>query len=344
VQLLRSRGYDQAKLDRALAAIEQGTKLQTQLIEDLLDVSRIISGKLRLDVQSVDMATVILAAAETVRPAAEAREQRLNVEVDPLAAHVAGDPARLRQVVWNLLSNAVKFTPQGGSVDVSLVAVPGGVEVVVRDTGRGIEPGFLPYVFDRFRQADSSVTREHGGLGLGLAIVRHIVEMHGGAVSVESGGLGCGATFRVRLSEAVREQVEPGEPADAASVRLDGVRVLLVEDRRDTRELVATMLEQFGATVVAVDGARAALAELDRSVPDVLVSDIGMHGGDGYSLIRAVRLRETARGGAVPAVALTAYAGPEDRIRAFAAGFHMHVPKPVEPLELALVVASLARG
>ncbi len=353
VQMLRGGRLNPAAQVNALEVVERNARAQNRLIEDLLDVSRIITGKLRLDIQPVELTAVITAALDTVRPAAEAKNIDLAIVLDPKAATVSGDPNRLQQVVWNLLSNAVKFTPKGGRVQVELSRVGSQVEIIVTDSGAGIASAVLPHVFERFRQADSSTTRIHGGLGLGLAIVRQLTESHGGSVRVDSPGLGLGATFTVRLpvravrhSEEEEAGVHPGVTSklpDADDLpRLDGVRVLVVDDEADNREMVKAVLEVCGAEVATAASAGEALALLGRVPFDVLVSDIGMPEEDGYSLIRQVRLLGTSAA-QTPAAALTAYARPEDRTRALLAGFQQHLSKPVEPSELTAVVASLAR-
>jgi signal transduction histidine kinase len=347
---------DPEKLRRGLAIIVRNAKLQTQLIDDLLDVSRIISGKMRLDVRAVDLPLVVDAAVEAIRPAAEAKQIRLVRLLDPQAGPVAGDAERLQQVMWNLLSNAVKFTPRGGRVEVRLERVGSQVEIVVADTGMGVGAELLPQVFDRFRQLDSSTTRKHGGLGLGLAIVRHLTELHGGTVEAQSPGEGKGATFIVRLPVSVAHldaspgvRVHPSAESTAAgkddpSLDLSGIRVLVVDDEADTRETLTQILEHCGAEVLAVATVDDALAALPTFRPGVLLSDIGMPEQDGYELIRRVRGLAPGAGGAVPAAALTAFARSEDRRRAFLAGFQVHVAKPVQVHELAAVVANLARG
>jgi CheY-like chemotaxis protein len=319
-----------------------------------LDVSRIVTGKLRLDVVPVSPHTFIDAAVEAVRPAAEAKGVRLQKVIDTGVETIMGDPARLQQVAWNLLTNAVKFTPRGGRVQVRLERVNSQVEIAVADTGAGIDPEFLPHVFERFRQADQKTTRQHGGLGLGLAIVRHLVELHGGSVRADSGGEGAGSTFTVALPVApIHRREEAGArahpaardtlPAHECPERLDGLRVLVVDDEADARELLAEGLGQCGAKVTAASSAREALEALAGEKFDALVSDIGMPGEDGYELIRRVRALPADRGGRTPAVALTAYARTEDRLRAMRAGFEMHVAKPVELTELIVVIANLAR-
>jgi PAS domain S-box-containing protein len=334
-------------LRRGLETIERNARAQGRLIEDVLDVARIISGKLRLQLGVVDLAAVVAAAVDVVTPAAEAKRVRLVAEMGE-PQPVFGDADRLQQVVWNLLSNAVKFTPSGGRVEVHLRARGGQVELCVSDTGQGIQPDVLPYIFDRFRQADSSASRQHGGLGLGLAIARHLVELHGGEVSAHSHGLGRGATFRLRLPLRTTAPLLDGDSVDdvpvaaVSSIRLDGVRVLVCEDDEDTRELIRVMLGGAGAEVRAVAGAAEALESLAAFAPRVLLSDVGMPGEDGYSLVRRVRELPPERGGRIPAVALTAYARPEDAGEASRAGFDVHLAKPVRERELLEVVARLA--
>lgn len=353
-RLLRAGRLDQAGVTRAYETLENNARAQAQLIEDLLDVSRIISGKLRLDVRPLDLATVIEAAIETTRPAADAKGIRVVKVLDPLPSPVTGDGDRLQQVVWNLLSNAIKFTPKGGRVLIRLERVNSHVEIIVSDTGIGIKPEFLPHVFDRFRQADGSITRLSGGLGLGLAIVRHLVELHGGTVSADSQP-GEGATFTVQLPaiairavevSGIQERVHPtagGDVALADATTLNGIRVLVVDDQQDTIELLTAVLSQSGAEVKSATSVAEALLTLQEWQPDVLVSDIGMPGEDGYELVRKMRALEPEQGKHIPAVALTAHARTADRLRALSAGFEMHVPKPVDPAEIVMVVASLAR-
>jgi PAS domain S-box-containing protein len=352
--MLRGGQLEGEGAGKALETIERNARSQAQLIEDLLDVSRIVTGKLRLDVVPVSPHSFIDAAVEAVRPAADAKGVRLQKVIDTGVGVVMGDPARLQQVVWNLLTNAVKFTPRGGRVQVRLERVNSSVEMAVSDTGAGIDPEFLPHVFERFRQADQRTTRRHGGLGLGLSIVRHLVELHGGSVRADSGGEGTGSTFTVMLPVApIHRREEAGErvhpaasdtlPAHECPERLDGLRVLVVDDEEDARELLAAGLGQCGAEVVTASSAHEALEALAGGRFDVLVSDIGMPGEDGYELIRQVRELDADGGGTTPAVAVTAYARTEDRLRAMRAGFEMHVSKPVELTELIVVVASLAR-
>jgi PAS domain S-box-containing protein len=352
-RLLQTNDFDQAVMTRALETIERNARAQNQLIDDLLDTSRIITGKLRLDVRSVDLADVITAAADAVRPAADAKAIRLQTLLDPQAGPVSGDPDRLQQVVWNLLSNAIKFTPKGGRVQVRLERVNSHVEIIVSDNGMGIAPEFLPHVFDRFRQADQATTRTHGGLGLGLSIVRQLVELHGGTVSVESEGEGLGTTFKLNLPLLAVRQEPTGEPPRihptarvavplACPPELEGLRVLVVDDESDTRELLEAVLSSCGARVTPTASVAEALEHIGREQFDVLVTDIGMPGEDGYSLIEKVRMLPAERGGTLPAAALTAYARMEDRVRALRSGFQIHVPKPVDPTELITVVANLA--
>jgi CheY-like chemotaxis protein len=334
-------------VERGLEVIERNTRLQTQLISDLLDVSRIISGKLWIEPEPVELPVVIEAALDAHRAAARAKSIELDASIEPLDVPVQGDAARIQQIVVNLLSNAIKFTPSGGRVQVSLVRRGRRAVLTVRDTGKGIRPEFLPHVFERFRQADGSITRSHGGLGLGLSIVRHLVERHGGTVRAESEGVGKGALFTVELplggvsargdawSSAAVPNVSLHDPGS-----LRGVRVLIVDDEPDARELVRRVLEERDAAVCAAASAAEALQAMSADVPDVLVCDIGMPDMDGYALLRAIRAGE--RGRAVPAVALTAFARPEDRERAFAAGFQMHLSKPFEPAELIAMVGRLA--
>lgn len=351
-QLLRSNTLKESDFKHALEIVERNARAQTKLIDDLLDISRIITGKLRLDVRLVDLAAVVEAVIDSLRPTAEARAIRLQTMLDPQAGPVSGDTDRLQQVVWNLVSNAIKFTPKGGRVQVMLARVNSHVEVTVSDSGKGISAEFLPHVFDRFRQADGSTTRRQGGLGLGLSIVRQLVELHGGSVSVESAGEGQGATFTVQLPLMVTRRSDAGDPARRHPTAggdtsfdcppsLTGLRVLVVDDEPDTRELLRKVLEGCGSEVTTAGSAAEALAAFAESKPDVLISDIGMPEEDGYELIGKVRAREKGTTDRIPAIALTAYARVEDRVRALNAGFQVHVPKPIEPAELVAVVASL---
>ena len=337
-----------------LPVIERNARAQARIIDDLLDMNRIMSGRVRLDVQSIDLAAVLEAAIETVRPAADAKGLRIQSIIDPLAQPLHGDPSRLQQVFWNLLSNAVKFTPKGGLVQIILGRADSHLEVRIIDTGEGIAPEFLPHVFDRFRQADPSTTRTHGGLGLGLAIVKQLVELHGGNVQVHSAGPGAGATFTVSIplgtpqprsaGESARHHPRGHDPmplAAVASLDLRGIKILVVDDEADARSIVARCLGNAGAEVRPASSAREALDLLRAEKPDLLISDIGMPGEDGYTLIRRIRPLGPNDGGKIPAIALTAYARAEDRMRAVLAGFQMHISKPVEVAELLAMVASL---
>ncbi|MEK6303813.1 MAG: response regulator [Acidobacteriota bacterium] len=350
--ILRSGKADEATRSHAAETIERSATIQQKLIEDLLDSARIARGQLRVDVQPVDLKAVIEAAIDVMHPAAEAKEIDVHQTLGFKSEVITGDPDRLHQIVSNLLSNAIKFTPRGGRVVVRLERADPHARITVSDTGKGISAEYLPYVFERFHQPDGSSTRRHSGLGVGLSLVRQLVELHGGTVLAESAGEGCGATFTVNLPlRAVRPHAIETIPAGLGGVSLtegsmlDGVWALVVDDEMDARELVATLLRQYGATVTPVASAAEALAvltadDLDR-IPDVLVSDVSMPETDGYALIGQVRDLAPEKGGRIPAVALTAYGRAIDRIRALSAGFHMHIPKPVEPAELATVVASL---
>ncbi len=341
--LLREGTLAESEHARAYAAIERNARVQAQLVDDLLDVSRIATGKLHIERAPVSPAEAIRSAIDTLRHAIDAKQLALEAEL-PEVGEVLADPQRLQQIVWNLLSNAVKFTPRGGRVRAVLRRADGHVEIEVTDEGKGIDPGFVPHLFRRFSQAESPISRQHGGLGLGLAITRHLVEMHGGSIRAFSEGEGKGARFVVRLplesavgaAPDVRARVDRTEPP-----RLDGVRVLVVEDEPDTRELLRTLLERLGADVATAASCVEALRAFDDAPPDVLLSDIGMPEKTGYDLIREVRRRDGNAGGTVPAAALTAYAGADDRRRAVEAGFQLHLAKPVDPDRLAEVVASL---
>ena len=351
--MLRASQLDPTTQSRALETIERNAKSQAQLIEDILDVSRIVTGKLRIDVRPVELAAVVDAAVDAVRPAADAKGILIETNLDPRTGPVSGDPNRLQQIIWNLVANAVKFTGKGGRVQIQLHRVASYVQIEVRDTGQGISAEFLPFVFDRFRQADATSTRHHGGLGLGLAIVRHLVEMHGGTVDASSPGEALGANFIVRLPLIApridRPDRDRPHPAPAATIsmepspRLDGLRVMVVDDEPDTREMLRIMIGQLGAEVNACASSEDALKRLADWKPDVIVSDIEMPDEDGYELMRKVRRGEANGGGRnVPAIALTAYGRVEDRVRALAAGYQMHIAKPAEPAELAVMIASLA--
>jgi PAS domain S-box-containing protein len=351
-QILRSTRVDDKTLAHAIEIIERSARTQSRLIEDLLDTARIVSGKLRLDIQPVDLTSLIENAVDVLRPASAAKQIEIQLKLNAGREVITGDPDRLQQVVWNLLSNAIKFTDKGGSAEVRLERADPHVRITVSDSGRGISPEYLPFIFDRFHQADSSSTRRSTGLGLGLSLVRHLVELHGGTVYAKSPGEGKGASFIIDLPlRAVLPQTSDGETPVFGGVgvlgapSLKGVWALVVDDEADARELVATLLQQCGAVVTAVGSAREALAALAADEhgrrPDVLVSDVSMPEVDGYELLRRVRELDPGMGGRIPAVALTAYGRSIDRIRALSAGFQMHMPKPVEPAELATVVASL---
>jgi PAS domain S-box-containing protein len=344
VRLLRNQKFDEKKIARGLETIERNAQLQAQLVNNILDISDIIKGKMLPNARPTDLAEAINAAMETVRLAADAKSISLISALDCSVGPVLGDGERLQQVVWNLLSNAIKFTPSGGRVEVSLSRAGSCAQIQVSDTGCGISLEFLPYVFELFCQADSSSTRSYGGLGLGLAIVRRLVEFHGGSVCASSPGIGQGATFTVSLpllQESRKALALRNSGAAEISVPLTGLRVLVVDDEPDIREVLMVVLEQYGAEVTAVGSAGEAIEVLARKVPDVLVSDIGME--DGYTLIRKVRDLEMELGGQIPALALTAYAREEEHRRVIAAGFHMHMPKPVESAKLAEAIASLAQ-
>jgi PAS domain S-box-containing protein len=356
-RMLRTGKLDAENSARALEAIERNATLQTKLIDDLLDVSRIITGKLILDRRAIEMAHVLSDAVNTVRPAADAKHITIVTSFDAETGPVLGDANRLQQVVWNLLSNAVKFTPKNGRIEVGLQRVNSQAEISVRDSGEGISSEFLPYVFDRFRQGDGKTTRLHSGLGLGLAIVRHLVELHGGTVNAHSDGRGRGATFKVRLpvlsinsvpgSKTAASDLTKARGTDGLSIecppRLDGVRVLVVDDDSDTRQMLKAVLSECQAHVIIAASAAEAIEEIERRKPDVLVSDLGMPEQDGYELIKKVRGMESADHTVrIPALALTAYAKAEDRVRALASGYQVHLSKPVEPAEFVLVVANLA--
>jgi signal transduction histidine kinase/ActR/RegA family two-component response regulator len=339
-------------LARALRVIDRNATAQSRMIDDLLDVARIASGKLRLEMQPVDLLAVTLAAVDVVGPSAKVKQIDIRTSLDPKTSRVLGDQQRLQQVVWNLLSNAVKFTGAGGVVEVRVSPVGNLTRLVITDTGHGISPEFLPFVFERFRQSDASSTRRHGGLGLGLALVRELVELHGGTVRAESAGEHRGATFVIDLPTAMSPEVRSnhvtnrGVPSSEAP-SLTGLCVLVVEDEADSRELLAEALTTCGAHVVVAASCDEAMALIQQStaedLPHVMLSDIGMAKDDGFELIRRVRALAPERGGRIPAVAVTGYAGPDDRQRALAAGFHSHLPKPIDPLAVAAAVARAAR-
>jgi signal transduction histidine kinase/ActR/RegA family two-component response regulator len=352
-RMLRAGYADKKSTARGLASIERNAAAQVRLVEDLLDVSRIVNGKMRLDMRLVDLPAVIESAVEAVRPAASAKQVQVQTSLNPLAGPVIGDPDRLQQVVWNLLSNSVKFTPREGHVHVRLARAESHAEIVVSDTGQGMDPEVVPHVFERFRQADSSTTRMHGGLGLGLALVKHLVELHGGSVVAESAGPGRGATFTVRLPisraagpkpvlDAQRRAPQTGATM-TADRSLEDVRLLLVDDEADTLELFTQILADTGAEIITAASAAEAMVQFEQRRPDVLVCDIEMPGEDGYMLVRRVRGLAAEDGGAVPALAVTAYGRAEDRQRLLAAGYDRYLAKPVEPVELVAAIAMLAK-
>jgi signal transduction histidine kinase len=353
-RMVRTGSLDPARLSLAMETIERSAQAQAKLIGDILDVSRIVTGKLRLQMAGMNLSAIVTEAIETVRLAAQAKGIELRWEPSCADVPMRGDPSRMQQVVWNLLSNAVKFTPKGGRVQVRLEQDGESARLTVADTGVGIASEFLPFVFDRFRQGNATMTRTHEGLGLGLSIVKHLVELHGGQVKAESPGHGQGAEFVVQLpvGSATEErsaihEVAPFRSEDVARPAapnlpyLGGVRVLFVDDHPEARALAEALFEQCGAAVVAVESVEQAMEALRECVPDVLISDIGLPGEDGYSLIRRVRALDPAAGGAIPAIALTAYARPEDERRSRQEGFHVHLAKPIEPDELAALVADL---
>jgi PAS domain S-box-containing protein len=349
--MIRSGEVEGANAARAIETIERNARSQARLIDDLLDVSRIITGNLRLDLHPLNLAPIVDAALDALRPTADVKGIQLRTRFEPGECLVKGDPNRLRQVIWNLLSNSIKFTQRGGSVNIDLTCVESTARLTVSDTGEGISPAFLPYVFDRFRQAEGSISRRQGGLGLGLAVVRHLVELHGGTISAESEGLGRGSVFTVDLplaqerrdparAEERRREVERRRSGSGV-VRLDGLHVLLVEDDDDSRKLLGTMLKRCGARVTSTKSAREALTVFEGDLPDVLVSDIGMPDEDGYELIRKLRSAPPEKGGLTPAIALTGYASRKDRERALAAGYHQHIAKPIEQSEMIGAIAAL---
>jgi signal transduction histidine kinase/ActR/RegA family two-component response regulator len=350
--MLRRNPVDDVIATRGMEAIERNAKAQAQLIEDLLDVSRIISGKLRLEIKPLALTSVIKAAMESVQPAAEAKEIQLQMIIDPVADSIRGDAARLQQVIWNLLSNSIKFTPKGGYVAVTVERNDSMSEITVTDTGDGIRQEFLPYVFDRFKQADGSITRKHAGLGLGLAIARHIMELHGGTIDAESAGEGMGAAFKIKLPVGLGSATEGSvvesakrvglsDVAPAESPDLNGIRILIVDDDDDAREMLRVVLEESNADVTTASSARDAIDLLSALRPHVLVSDIGMPELDGYALIEKIRKRSRESGGNIPAIALTGYVRVEERMRALEAGYQMFVPKPVDVGELATMILNL---
>jgi PAS domain S-box-containing protein len=347
-QLVRQGRLSAQGTKKALEAIERNARTQMELIADLLDVSRVVTGQTRLSMEPTSITGAIMAAVETIKPAAEARQVQLDVDADPNAGDVMGDPARLQQVIWNLLANAVKFTPPGGRAAIALVRVDSTIEIVVSDTGIGIEPGFLPYVFDRFRQADSSTTRTEPGLGLGLAIVKHLVELQGGTVSVASGGVERGATFRVQLPalpdggapHAAHHATGDGHPT-SPNGHFDGVTIVAIDDDADARELLGTTLSTYGATVIVAASVSEGLEAVRTHQPDLILTDLAMPGEDGFAFIRKLRHLEPAHLRRIPAVALTAYVRREDRTRLLDAGYQAHLAKPFDLAELTATAAAL---
>jgi len=349
--MIRNGEVEGSNASRAIETIERNARSQARLIDDLLDVSRIITGNLRLDLHPLNLAPIVEAALDALRPTADVKGMKLQTRFVPGQCLVKGDPNRLRQVIWNLLSNAIKFTPRHGSVSIDLTCVESTVRLTVSDTGDGISPEFLPYVFDRFRQAEGSISRKQGGLGLGLAVARHLVELHGGTIRAESKGIGKGAVFSVDLplaqerrdparAEERRREVERRRSRMGA-VRLDGVHVLLVEDDDDSRKLLGTMLKRNGARVTSTKSAAEALAVFEGELPDVLISDIGMPDQDGYELMRKLRALPPQRGGKTPAIALTGYASRKDRDRALNSGYQQHMAKPIEQADMIKAIAAL---
>jgi signal transduction histidine kinase/ActR/RegA family two-component response regulator len=367
-RLLRSGAPDGDFIARAASIIERNGKAQLQIVEDLLDSARIITGKLRLETEPTDLVPVLGAALDVVRPAAESKGVDLVALFSPLPEHALGDPDRLQQIIWNLLSNAVKFTPEGGRVELRMEGDAEHIRVAVCDNGLGIEPEFLPHVFDRFRQADTSVARRFGGLGLGLSLVKQLTELHGGTIAAASEGLGCGATFTITLPRLATQPslvagqeppgLTPGEGLAGSEFQLDvapsldGLLILIVDDQEEARDLLTISLKECGASVIAVSSGVEALAILSDppggARPDALILDIALPEEDGYAVLQRIRRLESemniAESKRVPAIALTAYGRSEDRLRALAAGFRMHVAKPAEPLELAIVIASVVQG
>ncbi len=353
--MIRNGEVEGASATRAIETIERNARAQARLIDDLLDVSRIITGNLRLDLHPLNVAPIVEAAIDALRPTADVKGIQLRTETLSGDCLVKGDPNRLRQVIWNLLSNAIKFTQRGGVVAVALKCAGGTVRLTVADTGEGISAEFLPYVFDRFRQAEGSISRKQGGLGLGLAVVRHLVELHGGSIRAESGGIDHGSVFTVDLPLA-QERRDPARAEERkreverrrsrrGSIRLDGVHVLLVEDDEDSRKLLGTMLKRYGARVTATKSAADAFRAVAGEVPDLLISDIGMPDEDGYEFIRKLRALPPDQGGRMPAIALTGYASRKDRERALEAGYQQHIAKPIEQTEMIAAIAALiARG
>jgi PAS domain S-box-containing protein len=349
-QMLRSGTLDRASVDRALLTIERNAKTQAHLVGDLLDASRIATGKLNLEIRPVELMSIVEAAVDAVRPMVEAKDLRMQIVLEPWVGPFNGDVERLKQIVWNLLSNAIKFTPPGGLIEVRLERLENKALLIVSDTGQGIDPEFLPKIFDRFRQGDSSSRRQQGGLGLGLAIIKHLVELHGGAIYAYSRGIGQGSDFMITLPLGAQQgdveagglwPIRPEKQTDTRASSLRGAKVLVVDDDHDTREILSVMLTRYGPEVRAASSAAEAMEVFSEWKPDVLVSDIGMPVEDGYALIAKVRALTEEDGGKVPAIALTAFAGVSDKEAALAAGFQQHLGKPVEPVQLAKVVARI---
>ena len=350
--MIRNGEVEGPSVERAIETIERNARSQARLIDDLLDVSRIITGNLRLELHPLNLVPIVEAAIDALRPTADAKGIQLDTNFSTKCFLVRGDANRLRQVIWNLLSNAIKFTPRGGNAEIDLVCVDSVVRLVVSDTGEGISSDFLPYVFDRFRQAEGSISRKQGGLGLGLAVVRHLVELHGGNVSAKSEGIGKGSTFTVDLpmaqerrdparAEERRKEVERRRSLDGEKVRLDGVHVLLVEDDDDSRKFLGVLLKQYGAEVSSAASAADAFNLFCDKLPDVIVSDIGMPEEDGYELVRKIRALPVGKGALIPAIALTGYATRKDREQSFSAGYQRHIAKPIEQSELVTAIANL---
>jgi CheY-like chemotaxis protein/two-component sensor histidine kinase len=347
--MLQKGTLDSEKERKAFEIIERNAKAQAQLIDDILDVSRIVTGRLRLDLRPVQLHSIITTAVDSIRPLTDSKKIRLTMDLESRPSLVSGDPDRLQQVVWNLLSNAAKFTSAGGRIDLSLHNTNAHIELIVRDTGQGIEPEILPHVFDRFRQADSSKTRRHGGLGLGLAIVQHLVELHGGTVTAKSDGEGKGSEFRIVLPSL--ESHENSFPHQLAKLRgpeaysqLVGRRILTIEDDADARQMIEIVLRSQGADVVAVGSVREAIAILDEGKwrPTAIISDLGMPDEDGYDLIKKVRSRSVEDCGQTPAIALTGYAGKEEVERVLNAGYQAHLLKPLDLAQLIRTIISMS--